>query len=54
MSDGDLLGALGIDGEKWTEAFRQINQSTNIPDDVMLGWFCNAIMAGYDAGLKDR
>lgn len=48
MSNGEFLTALGMDGPKWTEAFMQIC-GKDLPDEGnMLGWFCNAIMAGYD------
>jgi hypothetical protein len=48
MTGGDLLATLGMDGMKWAQAFRQINPDCSVEDDTMLGWFCNAIMAGYD------
>ena len=51
MSAGEMLLAVGTDGQKWTEAFRQINPDCNVDDAAMLGWFCNAIMAGHDAAL---
>ena len=49
LSDSDLLHELGMDGKKWADAFRQLNPKCNVADGTMLGWFCNAIMAGYDA-----
>ena len=51
MSSGDFIEAIGNDGMKWTEAFRQINPDCNVDDDVMLGWFCNALCVGEDRGL---
>ena len=32
----------------WTEFFRTTHPDCNVPDDVMLGWFANAMMAMYD------
>ena len=49
MDAGAFLQALGTDGTKWTEAFRQIHPDCAVDDEVMLAWFCNAIMAGNDA-----
>ncbi len=51
MGAGTFLETIGTDGMKWTEAFRQINPDCNVDDGAMLGWFCNAIMAGHDAAL---
>ena len=48
MDDPTLLRECGTDGSKWTEAFREINPDCNVPDDIMLGWFCNAIMNALD------
>jgi hypothetical protein len=46
-SDGDFLARLGHDGEKWAAEF--VKQYPTVPEDEALGWFCNAIMAGWDA-----
>lgn len=55
MSAGEMHTALSdADGMKWTEAFRQINPECNVSDDIMLGWFCNAIMAGYDKACGNQ
>lgn len=32
----------------WTDFFRKENPDCNVPDDVMLGWFANAMMAMHD------
>lgn len=53
----DFLARLGMDGMEWAKAFVQqfegksigYDTSSNGVDEV-LGWFCNAIMAGYDRG----
>jgi len=39
-----------MDGKRWSEEFCQRFPQCEI-DDV-LGWFCNAIMVGYDGGRK--
>lgn len=36
------------DAKAWTEFFRKCNPDCNITDDVMLGWFANAMMAMHD------
>lgn len=36
------------DARVWTDFFRKCNPDCNIPDDVMLGWFVNAMMAMRD------
>lgn len=41
---------MGIDGKLWSEEFCKRFPQCEV-DDV-LGWFCNAIMAGYDSGVK--
>lgn len=48
MGSGEFLKALGVDGMKWAEAFHQLNPDCNIAEGVMLGWFCNALMAMHD------
>jgi len=32
----------------WTKFFREHNPECNLDDDVMLGWFANAMMAMHD------
>lgn len=41
MSAGDMLTALGDDAEKWAAAFAELHPA--VPQDVMVGWFANAI-----------
>ena len=46
-----------MDAQIWTtEWLKTIKEHPEIPTDegTMLGWFANAIMAGYDAGLKQK
>lgn len=57
MTAGEFHTSVGMDGAKWTDAFRQhfpqvfeAMEKEGFKDfeGTMLGWFCNAIMAGYD------
>jgi len=48
MTEGEFLKAVGMDGQKWLDAFYEINPDCNIDRATMQGWFCNTIMAGYD------
>ena len=50
MKDIEKLALMGSDGMKWSEEFCKRFPQCEV-DDV-LGWFCNAIMAGYDEGRK--
>ena len=45
---------VGMDGVKWAQAFMQIwgHRLNEVEEDLMVGWFANAIMAGYDEGRK--
>lgn len=48
---GDMLERLGMDGGKWAAEFRQTALQlgySDMDDGWLIGWFCNAIMAGYD------
>ena len=36
----------------WAKAFLRINPDCGIPEDVMVGWFANALMRGYDEPRK--
>lgn len=36
------------DAMAWTKFFRECNPDCNVADDVMLGWFSNAMMAMHD------
>ena len=53
FGDVDLLADAGMDGQKWARAFLAMDFS---PDDIdeglMIGWFANAIMAGYDEAQR--
>lgn len=51
---GEFLQAVGMDGKKWADAFMQLwgSRMTEVDHGLMLGWFCNAIMAGYDEATR--
>ena len=55
MSNVDLVGC--TDAQVWAkEWLKIITENPTIPTDegTMIGWFANAIMAGYDAGKRDE
>jgi hypothetical protein len=39
-----------FDGSKWAEEFMRLfgHRKDDIDEGLMLGWFCNAIMTGFD------
>jgi len=37
-----------FDARDWAQAFLKINTDCGISEDVMVGWFANALMRGYD------
>ncbi len=48
---GDMLARLGMDGAKWAEDFRLTALKlgySDMDEGWLIGWFCNAIMSGYD------
>ena len=50
-SAGKLLERLGMDGAKWAAEFRATALRlgcSDMDEGWLIGWFCNAIMAGYD------
>jgi hypothetical protein len=58
-SPGDTLMRLGMDGKLWAEEFQRtavLLGYRSMDEGWLIGWFCNAIMAGYDtaanAGLR--
>jgi hypothetical protein len=53
MNSIDLIGV--TDAEVWaTKWLEVITENPSIPTDkgTMIGWFANAIMAGYDQGVR--
>lgn len=49
-SSGDFLQRVGMDGNKWAEEMHKCFPS--VPEDELLGWCCNMIMAGYDEAVR--
>lgn len=47
-SDYDLSIHQNPDAAAWTKLFREKNPDCNVPDDVILTWFANAMMAMHD------
>lgn len=47
--EADKLASLvsNADGKKWAAVFCEFNPAMN--EEVMVAWFCNAIMCGWDA-----
>mgnify|MGYP001616682309 CR=1 FL=1 len=39
-----------FDAQDWAKAFCKINPG--VPEDVMIGWFANALMRGFDEHAK--
>lgn len=37
-----------FDARDWAKAFLRFNPDSNVSEDVMLGWFANALMRGFD------
>ena len=50
-TDGETLERLGMDGAKWAAEFRTTALRlgySDMDEGWLIGWFCNAVMAGYD------
>ncbi len=43
-----LLHTMGRDASKWAAAFCELHPDANVDEDLMLGWFANAIMHALD------
>ncbi len=48
LNGPDMLHEMGQDAAKWAEAFSQLVPEANVDQDVMIGWFANAIMHTLD------
>lgn len=46
MSEPELLAAMGLDASKWAEAFCEMHPGAD--QDIVRGWFANAMMAMHD------
>ena len=54
MTDYDLSIHHNPDAHEWAKFFMKCNPEINIEEDVMVGWFSNAMMAMHDhvLGIK--
>jgi len=48
MSDYDMSIHTNPSALAWVKFFRENNPDCNVDDDIMLGWFANAMMAMHD------
>ncbi len=48
MADYDMSIHTNPDAMAWAKFFRESNPDCNVPDDLMFGWFANAMMAMHD------
>jgi hypothetical protein len=48
MSNYDMNIHHNPDAKAWAEFFAQCNPDINLDEDLMLGWFANAMMAMHD------
>lgn len=49
-SPSQFLQRVGMDGHKWAEEMHK--RFREVPEDELLGWCCNMIMAGYDEAQR--
>lgn len=50
-SSGEFLNKVGMDAVKWTDEF--IKSKIDCTDSgILISWFANMIMAGYDRGVE--
>ncbi|MBD3817885.1 MAG: hypothetical protein IE912_03085 [Brevundimonas diminuta] len=48
---GAFLARVGMDGALWADGFRKMALKlgySDMDEGWLIGWFCNAVMAGYD------
>ena len=48
MSNYDMTIHTNPDARAWAKFFRETNPNCSVSDDVMIGWFANAMMAMHD------
>jgi hypothetical protein len=51
----EMLQRLGMDGKLWADEFNRTAISLgyqSMDEGWLIGWFCNAIMAGYDTAQR--
>jgi len=44
----DLVHECGDQATKWAKAFCQLNPKVNVDEDILMGWFANAIEHSHD------
>lgn len=49
-TDDQMLERLGMNGRLWAEEMHK--RFPEVPEDDLLGWCCNMIMAGYDEAMR--
>jgi len=48
MADYDMSIHTNPDARAWAKFFMETNPESNVPEDVMVAWFANAMMAMHD------
>lgn len=48
MDGPKLVNTCGSDAYKWADAFCQFNPEAKVDQEVLMGWFANAIMTSLD------
>jgi hypothetical protein len=48
MADYDMSIHTNPDARAWAKFFMETNPESNVPEDVMVTWFANAMMAMHD------
>lgn len=46
LKGNDILQTM--DAREWAKEFMQINPNSGMDEDMMIAWFANAIMCGWD------
>jgi hypothetical protein len=53
MSDYDMSIHINPDARAWAKFFIETNPNSTVPEDVMVTWFANAMMAMHDSMRPD-
>jgi hypothetical protein len=53
MADYDMSIHTNPDAQVWAKFFMECNPDSNIPEDLMVTWFANAMMAMHDSIRPD-
>ena len=43
-----------FDAQKWAEEFERLYPELELSEGIMLGWFANAIMTGYNKAKNEK